>query len=57
MCRGWVGAWIESGAPTSSSFAADTRKSVTYFINIVGDMYNAADKLPTTIAAIEISAE
>ena len=41
----------------SSSFAADIRKNVTNFINTFGDMYDAADKLPTTIASTEISVE
>ena len=41
----------------SSSFAAAIRKNVTNFINTFGDMYDAADKLPTTIASTEIIVE
>lgn len=38
----------------SSSFAADIRKNVSNFSNTFGEMYDAADKLPTTIATAEI---
>jgi len=41
----------------SSSFAADIRKDVTLFNNTFANMYAAADKLPTTIASIEMSVE
>ncbi len=41
----------------SSSFAADIRKDVASFNNTFGEMYDAADKLPTTIAAAEIIVE
>ncbi|MCH7995061.1 MAG: hypothetical protein IIB57_11555 [Planctomycetes bacterium] len=41
----------------SSFFAADIRKDVTFFNNTFGDMYDAADKLPTTIASTEIIVE
>lgn len=41
----------------SSSFAADIRKDVTLFNNTFANMYDAANKLPTTIASIEMSVE
>ena len=41
----------------SSSFAADIRKDITNLNSAFGDMYNAADKLPTTIATAEIIVE
>ena len=41
----------------SSSFAADIRKDVTFFNDTFADMYDAADKLPTTIATAEIIVE